>query len=46
MFGMAFYITIGLFLGWFFLPQPKWAETVLNFVLSKVPFLTRFVRKD
>ena len=39
------YVAIGVFLGWFFLPTPTWAEGLLIKLVAKVPFLGSFVKK-
>lgn len=40
-----FALLVGLFLGWFFLPTPQWATTTILWLVAKVPFLGKFLKK-
>lgn len=37
-------LTIGIFLGWFLLPQPAWAKPVWDLVVGKLKTLIGFVK--
>lgn len=36
-----FWIAIGVVLGWFFLPTPDWARTLI----AKIPYLGAYMKK-
>ncbi len=36
-------VVLGLFLGWFFIPSTSWGLLALKWLISKVPFLGKFV---
>jgi hypothetical protein len=46
MISAIFFFVIGLFVGWFFLPTPDWAKTVMTKVIGYVPFLGNYMKKD
>lgn len=33
------YVVIGIFLGWFLIPQPEWAKPIWDFVVGKIKWL-------
>ncbi len=39
------HLAIGIFLGWFFLPRPAWADALVEKLVKKIPFLAPFVKK-
>ncbi len=41
----AFWLFIGLILGWFFLPTPKWAKTLITAVVARVPIVGKFLKE-
>lgn len=41
----AFWLFIGLMLGWFFLPTPDWANRLITAVVTRVPVLGAFLKK-
>lgn len=38
----ALWCAVGLFIGWFFLPAPAFAKTFRNWLLLKVPYLSKY----
>lgn len=40
-----FWLFIGLMLGWFFLPTPAWASSLLKLLIERVPFIGSFIKK-
>lgn len=43
---MILAFVIGLFVGWFFLPTPAWAKTVMSKIVEWIPALGNHLKKD
>ena len=40
------FLAVGVFLGWFFLPTPEWARLMLRWILIKIPYIQKYVKRE